>query len=72
LKLAPKAKFPLTDQVTKLTANLMASESDIDDLMVKRGDSEKREESHLAEMTQCKEKLLEVTQKWDDVIFERD
>jgi len=50
----------------------MASESDIDDLMVKRGDSEKREESHLAEMTQCKEKLLEVTQKWDDVIFERD
>jgi len=67
-----EAKFSLTNQVTKLTIKLSASEADIDYLKARCDDLEKREEAHMAKMTHRKEKLLEITQERDDVVSERD
>jgi len=51
LKKALEAKFSLTDKVTKLTAELAASETNIEELKTRRGDLEKREEVRLAEIS---------------------
>jgi len=62
----------LTDQVTKLTGELAASETDIDELKSRCGDLEKKEEAHFAEMSALERKMLDIAQERDDTIIEKD
>jgi len=68
LKKALEAKFSLTDQVTKLTAQLSAFEYDISHLKVRCGYFERKEEALMAEMSQQRKKLCDIIQEWDEVI----
>lgn len=72
LKLDFEAKISLINQVTKLTAELATSETDIEDLKVRCNDLEKREEERLAKISQGQERILEITQERDNAIVERD
>jgi len=58
LKKSLEVEFSLTDQVTKLNVELVALEADTEDLKMRRGDLERREEARLAEMSQREEKIL--------------